>query len=103
MPKGSGKYRLLVVAQVSVKIITEDDEQSSDIVVQVCRAESFGGLLSMSARHAACGVGRGVRIDERPACGMRRWQGDEEEVQRFQRTLDLREKGMIYVKGLLES
>jgi len=49
--------------QVMVKIITEDDEQSSDVVVQ----------------------------------------GDEEEVQRFQRTLDLREKGMIYVKGLLES
>ena len=28
-------------------------------------------------------------------------QGDEEEVDRFQRTLDLREKGMIYVKGIL--
>ena len=29
-------------------------------------------------------------------------QGDEEEVDRFQKTLDLREKGMVYVKGLLE-
>ena len=28
-------------------------------------------------------------------------QGDEEEVERFQRTLDLREKGMVYVKGIL--
>ena len=28
--------------------------------------------------------------------------GDEEEVDRFQKTLDMREKGMVYVKGLLE-
>lgn len=49
--------------QVSVKIITEDDEMSSDVVVQ----------------------------------------GDEEEIERFQKTLDLREKGMVYVKGILES
>ena len=49
--------------QVTVKIVTEDDEMSSDIVVQ----------------------------------------GDEEEVTRFQKTLDLREKGMVYVKGILES
>ena len=28
--------------------------------------------------------------------------GDDEEVERFQKTLDLREKGMVYVKGLLE-
>ena len=48
--------------QVTVKIVTEDDEMSSDIVVQ----------------------------------------GDEEEVTRFQKTLDLREKGMVYVKGILE-
>ena len=49
--------------QVTIKIITEDDEMSSDIVVQ----------------------------------------GDEEEVTRFLKTLDLREKGMVYVKGILES
>uniref|UniRef100_A0A7S0L649 Uncharacterized protein n=1 Tax=Coccolithus braarudii TaxID=221442 RepID=A0A7S0L649_9EUKA len=49
--------------QVTVKIVTEDDEMMSDVVVQ----------------------------------------GDEEEVERFQRTLDLREKGMVYVKGILES
>ena len=49
--------------QVSVKIVTEDDEMTSDIVVQ----------------------------------------GDEEEVDRFQKTLDLREKGMIYVKGILDA
>jgi len=49
--------------QISVKIITEDDEMSADIIVQ----------------------------------------GDDEEVERFQKTLDLREKGMIYVKGILES
>jgi len=48
--------------QVSVKIITEDDETLSDVIVQ----------------------------------------GDEEEVDRFQKTLDLREKGMIYVKGILQ-
>jgi hypothetical protein len=47
--------------QVSVKIITEDDESTSDVVVQ----------------------------------------GDDEEVERLQKTLDLREKGMIYVKGML--
>ena len=29
------------------------------------------------------------------------FQGDEEEVDRFQKTLDMREKGMIYVKGIL--
>lgn len=29
-------------------------------------------------------------------------QGDEEEVDRFQKTLDLREKGMIYVKGIFD-
>jgi len=49
--------------QVTVKIITEDDEMTAEVVVQ----------------------------------------GDEEEVDRFQKTLDLREKGMVYVKGLLES
>lgn len=49
--------------QVSVKIVTEDDEMTADIIVQ----------------------------------------GDDEEVERFQKTLDLREKGMIYVKGILES
>ena len=49
--------------QISVKIITEDDEMTSDVVVQ----------------------------------------GDDEEVERFQKTLDLREKGMVYVKGILES
>jgi len=48
--------------QITVKIVTEDDESVSDIVVQ----------------------------------------GGEEEIDRFQKTLDLREKGMIYVKGLLE-
>merc|ERR1719247_3145322 len=48
--------------QVSVKIITEDDEMTADVVVQ----------------------------------------GDDEEVERFQKTLDLREKGMIYVKGILD-
>jgi len=29
-------------------------------------------------------------------------QGDDEEIDRFQRALDLREKGMVYVKGILE-
>lgn len=48
--------------EVSVRIITEDDESMSDVVVQ----------------------------------------GNEEEIERFQRALDLREKGMVYVKGLLE-
>jgi len=48
--------------QITVKIVTEDDESSSDVIVQ----------------------------------------GDEEEVDRFQKTLDMREKGMVYVKGLLE-
>jgi len=48
--------------QVSVKIITEDDESLSDVIVQ----------------------------------------GDEEEIDRFQKTLDLREKGMVYVKGILQ-
>jgi len=49
--------------QVSVKLVTEDDESLTDIIIQ----------------------------------------GDDEEVERFQKTLDLREKGMIYVKGILES
>ena len=49
--------------QISVKIVTEDDEMTADIIVQ----------------------------------------GDDEEVERFQKTLDMREKGMIYVKGILES
>jgi len=48
--------------QITVKIVTEDDESSSEVIVQ----------------------------------------GDEEEVDRFQKTLDMREKGMVYVKGLLE-
>lgn len=30
-------------------------------------------------------------------------QGDEKEIDRFQKTLDLREKGMIYVKGIFDS
>jgi len=47
--------------QISVKIVTEDDETVSDVIIQ----------------------------------------GDEEEVERFQKTLDLREKGMVYVKGIL--
>lgn len=29
-------------------------------------------------------------------------QGNEEEVDRLQKALDLREKGMVYVKGVLE-
>ncbi len=29
-------------------------------------------------------------------------QGDDEEVERFQKTLDLREKGMVYVKGIFD-
>merc|ERR1719453_2335509 len=49
--------------QVSVKIVTEDDEASSDIIVQ----------------------------------------GDEEEVERFQKTLNMQEKGMVYVKGIFET
>ena len=49
--------------QITVKIVTEDDEMTSDIIVQ----------------------------------------GDDEEVDRFQKTLDMREKGMVYVKGILES
>jgi hypothetical protein len=62
----AGKYYLENAErtdQVSVKIVTEDDEMTAEIVVQ----------------------------------------GDDEEVERFQKTLDLREKGMIYVKGILES
>jgi len=51
------------VDEVSVKIVTEDDEMTCDITVQ----------------------------------------GDDEEVERFQRTLDLREKNMIYVKGIFDS
>jgi len=61
----AGKYYLdnaERTEQVTVKIITEDDEMSSDIVVQ----------------------------------------GDDEEIERLQKTLDLREKGMVYVKGILE-
>ena len=46
--------------QVTVKIVTEDDESISDVIVQ----------------------------------------GDDEEVERFQKALDLREKGMVYVKGI---
>lgn len=49
--------------QVTVKIVTEDDESFSDVIVQ----------------------------------------GDDEEIERFQKTLDLREKGMTYVKGIFES
>ena len=49
--------------QVTVKIITEDDEMMSEVVVQ----------------------------------------GNDEEIDRFQKTLDLREKGMIYVKGIFDS
>ena len=48
--------------QVSVKIVTADDELISSIVVL----------------------------------------GDEEEIDRFQKTLDLNEKGMIKVKGIFE-
>ena len=29
-------------------------------------------------------------------------EGDDEEVERFQKTLDLREKGMVYVKGIFD-
>jgi len=60
----AGKYYLDNAERtdrVTVKITTEDDEMSSDVVVQ----------------------------------------GDEEEIERFQKTLDMREKGMIYVKGIL--
>jgi hypothetical protein len=49
--------------QVTVKIVTDDDETTADIIVQ----------------------------------------GDDEEIGRFQKTLDLREKGMVYVKGILEA
>jgi len=48
--------------EVSVKIITEDDESMSEVVVM----------------------------------------GNDEEVDRLQKALDLREKGMVYVKGILE-
>ena len=48
--------------QITVKIVTEDDEMSSELLVQ----------------------------------------GNEEEVDRLQKALDLREKGMVYVKGVLE-
>ena len=48
--------------QITVKITTEDDETSSEVVVQ----------------------------------------GNDEEVNRLQKALDLREKGMVYVKGVLE-
>jgi hypothetical protein len=61
----AGKYYLdnaERTEQVSVKIITEDDEMSSEIIVQ----------------------------------------GDDEEIDRFQKTLDLREKGMVYVKGIFQ-
>ena len=48
--------------QITVKITTEDDETSSEVVVQ----------------------------------------GNDEEVNRLQKALDLREKGKVYVKGALE-
>lgn len=48
--------------QITVKIVTEDDEMSAEVLVQ----------------------------------------GNEEEVDRLQKALDLREKGMVYVKGVLE-
>jgi len=62
----AGKYYLDNAERtdrVTVKIITEDDESSSDVVVQ----------------------------------------GDDEEIDRFQKTLDLREKGMVYVKGIFDN
>lgn len=49
--------------EVTIKLITEDDELITDVVVQ----------------------------------------GDDEEVDRFQRTLNFNEKGMVRVKGLFES
>lgn len=61
----AGKYYLDNAERtdtVSVKIITEDDELSAEVIVR----------------------------------------GDDEEIDRFQRALDLREKGMVYVKGILE-
>ncbi|GAQ78806.1 hypothetical protein KFL_000190250 [Klebsormidium nitens] len=48
--------------KVKVKMVTSDDEVSTDIIVE----------------------------------------GDDEEIERFRRELDMREKGKIYVKGLLE-
>lgn len=48
--------------QVTVRIVTEDDESSSDVVVQ----------------------------------------GDEEEIERLQKTLNFREKGMVYVKSIFD-
>ncbi len=29
-------------------------------------------------------------------------EGDDEEIERFRKELDLKEKGMVYVKGILE-
>lgn len=49
-------------SQFSIKMVTSDDELTTDIIVQ----------------------------------------GDEEEIDRMRRELDLSEKGMVRVKGLLE-
>ena len=62
----AGKYYLDNAERteiVKVKLVTNDDESSTEVVVE----------------------------------------GDDEEVERFQRTLDLNEKGMVRVKGLFEN
>lgn len=82
--------------QITVKIITEDDEMSSDIVVQGdeeeverCASPPPTEPLEAPVRCPAAALTHAcVRV-----CS----------AHSFQKTLDMREKGMIYVKGILES
>ena len=50
-----------------------------------------------------CGEGRGrAAHGEAVALGDRGVEGDAEEIERFRRDLNLCEKGMVRVKGILE-
>ena len=80
--------------QISVKIVTEDDEMTSEVVVQGDEEE----VKSMRTCSLRC-----LRMELYACHGPHEAAPTLWQVDRFQKTLDLREKGMIYVKGILES
>ena len=44
---------------------------------------------------------RRTRVAAAAEVGVHAW--DEEEIERFQKTLNMQEKGMVYVKGIFEA
>lgn len=92
-----------------VKMVTSDDERSTDIVVEgaLCLGRG-GGVCGGKGRQTAAGSTPASHHPARRPCitptthpPHNSTAGDDEEIERFWKELGLNEKGKVLVKGLL--